>query len=170
MGGNEWANSSHAATELHSLSFISMWHPPWSFLLICFFLFPGLMALPEESYHVRLWLHCLVFASRHSTSEMGDDGSLCDTAPKSLLLSPFHCACIHTEECGGAQSRASWITRSSARTLPPSHTQTRSSTISSQRDCTHWNKQRRQLLSERNYLVLSISSTAEGQRALCWWG
>lgn len=53
---------------------------------------------------------------------------------------------------------------------PPSRAQMHSSTISSQRDCTHSNKQRRRLLSECNYLVLSISLTAVGQRTLCWWG
>lgn len=85
---------------------------------------------------------------------------------RNLLSSPFIHTCIQIEKFGDAQRRTNRITHTAS--LAP--TQTHSSTISSQRDCTHSNKQRRLLLSECNYLVLSISLTAVGQRALCWWG
>lgn len=89
-------------------------------------------------------------------------------APKNLLSSPFIHTCIQMEKFRDAQRRTETQDRISQPSLPL--TQTHSSTISSQRDCTHSNKQRRRLLSECNYLVLSISLTAVGQRTLCWWG
>lgn len=85
---------------------------------------------------------------------------------KNLSSSPFIHARMHTEreKFGETQKGPQSLTPLSLY-LPP--TQTHSSTISSQRDCTHSNKQRRRLLSECNYLVLSISLTAVEQRALC---
>lgn len=113
---------------------------------------------------VKLWLHCLVPASHHSTCEIDDDSSPLDVAPKNLLSSPFIHTCIQIEKFRDTQRQK----QNHSPLLPPA--QPHSSTVSSQRDCTHSNKQRRRLLSKCNYLVLSISLTAVGQRALCWWG
>lgn len=74
------------------------------------------------------------------------------------LIGPLH-SCSHIE--GEIQGRIKQ--HGSAPTDPQTH----SSMISSQRDCTHSNKHRRRLLSESNYLPLSISMAAGGQQALC---
>lgn len=85
---------------------------------------------------------------------------------RASFTKPLH-PCSHTD--GEIQGRTKPHKKHRS-TPPPPQTQTHSSTISSQRDCTHSNKHRRRLLSESNYLVLSISMSAGGQQALCWWG
>lgn len=165
MGGNEWANSSDAAIQLHPLSFISIWLPCG---LSCWFsgfnstswrvlssqVMTSLSSIHQSAFNLRdrRWQLTIWYSSRN------------------LLLSPFIHARIQIEKFRDAQSHTNQITHSSSLSPSLPHTQTHSSTISSQRDCTHSNKQRRRLLSECNYLVLSISLTAGGQRALCWWG
>lgn len=114
---------------------------------------------------VKLWLHCLVPASHHSTCEIDDDSSPLDVAPKKSFIEPIH-SYVHTDR--EIQRHTKTNKQNHSPLLPPA--QPHSSTVSSQRDCTHSNKQRRRLLSKCNYLVLSISLTAVGQRALCWWG
>lgn len=76
------------------------------------------------------------------------------------FIGPLH-SCSHTD--GEIQGRV----EQHGSAPPPADTQTRSSMISSQGDWTHSNKHRRRLLSESNYLPLSISVAAGGQRALC---
>lgn len=97
--------------------------------------------------------------SRHSRSDTGDDSSLWATAWPSFIEPLHSCSLTDGEIQGGTKAHKH-------RSSPPD-TQSHSSTISSQRDCTHSNKHRRRLLSESNYLVLSISMTAGGQQALC---
>lgn len=81
------------------------------------------------------------------------------------FIKPIH-TCVHTDREIQRHTKTHKQNHSPPHPcLPPA--QTHSSTISSQGDCTHSNKQRRQLLSECNYLVLSISLTAVGQRAPC---
>lgn len=69
---------------------------------------------------VKLWLHCLVPASHHSTCEIDDDGSPLDGAPKNLLSSPFIHTCIQIEKFRDTQRQTNRITHPSS--LPHSRT------------------------------------------------
>lgn len=69
---------------------------------------------------VKLWLHCLVPASHHSTCEIDDDSSPLDVAPKNLLSSPFIHTCIQIEKFRDTQRQTSRITHPSS--LPHSRT------------------------------------------------
>lgn len=69
---------------------------------------------------VKLWLHCLVPASHHSTCEIDNDGSPLDVAPKNLLSSPFIHTCIQIEKFRDTQRQTNRITHPSS--LPHSRT------------------------------------------------
>lgn len=123
--------------------------------------FLGSTALPEESYQSGYNFTVQSSTVRIQLLRWVMTAPLFDTAPK-IFYQANSFMLAYTSK----NSETDKATQTES-LIPLSFIQTHSSTISSQRDCTHSNKQRRRLLSECNYLVLSISLTAGGQRALC---
>lgn len=158
MAGNvhlQYGKSSDAAIQLPSQSFKSIW-----FSCCVFFCFLNSIADPEESYQSRYDFTVPSLAE--------DDSWLFETASK--IFHQVH-SLIHS-----IQIQKSWrstkndsnrVTLTSFPALLPHR---RIHLAFCPKETVHIQTNRRRLLSKCNYLVLSISLTAVGQRVLCWRG
>lgn len=113
------AKTSDAAFQLSlPVIHIHLASPPRSFLLVFLgFLNSGSWRILS----VNLWLHCLVLASQHSPSEIGDDSSLLDGGPKKSFIKPIH-SYLYTDGEIQRRTKTHRNTGQNQSALPPAYT------------------------------------------------